>query len=694
MQESIFTIRKLLFIVLLSFPFILWGQSNNVCGNAFHINDVEGFCSAPGQFSNVGASASAVAEPMCWPQGTNTNDVWFSFAPTAPGMYIQLIGNTGSGQGSLNLPSMEILAGVCSSLNEIACGSTQPGQENIVEITLTDLLIGQIYYIRVDGRQNNVGDFTICLDAFIPVPVPESDCDKAVVLCDKSPFFIENLSGVGEDVNEVNGSCVQSEFASVWYKWTCENPGSLTFTLTPNNAPDDLDFAVYRLPSGIDECTDKELLRCMASGETIGAPAAQNQPCMGATGLSLQATDNTETPGCQAGDDNFVAAINMVAGESYALIVNNFSRSGFGFNIQFGGTGTFLGPVPDFVVDAVQAFECDKTIIFTNQSESLTDSIVSLSWNFGVGSTPSFSTGEGPHDVIYESFGPKLAALTIESSRGCQVTKILDLFVEPCCADTSTLRVEANIQDLICAGVPDGLISATGFNGSPQYSYSLDGEVFQPSSIFGQLFSGIYDVFIQDQKGCRDTIEVFVDEPPPLVVDAGVDTSVDLGFSIDLMAIYTPAFVNVSPQWFPPDGGVVCDTCLTTTVVPPGTTTYEILVTDDTGCTATDQVTVRVEIKRPIYAPNAISPNSDLYNDFFNLFGGPAVQGVDLIQIYDRWGNLVYEGQNVPINDEFAGWDGKFNDQYVNPGVFAWLAIVTFIDGVSIEFAGDVTVFR
>ena len=62
----------------------------------------------------------------------------------------------------------------------------------------------------------------------------------------------------------------------------------------------------------------------------------------------------------------------MVAGESYALVINNFSRSGLGFHIEFGGTGTFLGPQPDFDLTAVQAFECDKTIIFNNLSFSET----------------------------------------------------------------------------------------------------------------------------------------------------------------------------------------------------------------------------------------------------------------------------------------------------------------------------------
>ena len=58
-------------------------------------------------------------------------------------------------------------------------------------------------------------------------------------------------------------------------------------------------------------------------------------------------------------------------------------------------TGTFQGPEPAFDVSAVQAFECDKTIIFSNESLAPTDSIVHYLWNFGAGANPTFDTTKG-----------------------------------------------------------------------------------------------------------------------------------------------------------------------------------------------------------------------------------------------------------------------------------------------------------
>jgi hypothetical protein len=164
-------------------------------------------------------------------------------------------------------------------------------------------------------------------------------------LCDKSPFVVDSLFGAGMDRNEIeSGNCIFEEFQSSWYKWTCDESGSLTFTLTPNNhrgrnfVSDDLDFAVYELTNGLDDCRQQSrtLIRCMASGANgDGAgnalPLAQWIDCNGPTGLRTGESDFTETAGCARGDNNFVAPLSMETGKSYMLVINNYSRSGLGF---------------------------------------------------------------------------------------------------------------------------------------------------------------------------------------------------------------------------------------------------------------------------------------------------------------------------------------------------------------------------
>ena len=53
----------------------------------------------------------------------------------------------------------------------------------------------------------------------------------------------------------------------------------------------------------------------------------------------------------------------------------------------------------------------------------------------------------------------------------------------------------------------------------------------------------------------------------------------------------------------------------------------------------------------------------------------------------------MYDGTPT-LNDRLQGWDGFFNGKPVNPGVYAWMADVRFVDNETLTFSGDVTVYR
>jgi len=698
-------------IKLLSFLVLLLGVSaqlnaqvfNDFCNSAEIIENPESYCSDNGEFTNVNSIDSGIPIAGCWSSDISNvvNDVWYSFIAMGNTVSVNVNGATSDAfpGGTLSNPELALYTGNCDNPTELGCNSDFDNL-NIVEFVVPDLIVGVRYYIRISGTVENTGTFKLCINNFNEVPEPSGDCPSSVILCDKSPFVVEQLTGTGINMemlpesacNNSNG-CTWAESNSSWYTWTCKDAGSLAFDLTPLKEDDDLDFAVYELPNGLGDCSGMIELRCMLSGANTNQDISQWIECTGPTGLSLADGDTGETCGCQAGDNNYVSAISLEAGKVYGILVNNFSQSGNGFSMEFGGTATFLGPEADFIIDPVE-IECDRTVEVTDFSSFTAGNIIRKSWSFGEDAQPATATGDGPFTIFYPSIGRRFVVLTVETDEGCIVTEIKNLEVLSCCEIDSDIAIELiNTEDPNCSDSADGLISVGGLGGDPEYDFSLNGGPFVGSANFFNLAAGVYDIGIIDIKGCETTIQTELIPPPPLIVDAGPDQTVDLGFTADVSASYTPSQSNVDISWVP-DTLLSCNDCLNLTLTPPGQTTYTITVEDEAGCMATDDITIFVNDIKPIYIPNGFTPNRDGVNDFTAVFAGPAAVLVQEMLIYDRWGTLVWQGENLPLNDQNVGWDGTYRGQALNQGVFVYQAAIDFIDGETLIFKGNITLLR
>ena len=670
--------------------------SYDECNSSFILTDLNNWCSSPEMFTNVAATASPVASPFCFPTVPESHDVWFTFIAQAVSLNLRVIGDTPVNRGgSLLSPQIALYVGDCNGgLTELECIS-DAFNNNIVETFGGPLVVGQSYFIRVDARNESTGSFQLCINNFNEIPDPTQDCVTGVNLCDKSPFTIQSITGSGNDPNEGLDDCINGEISSSWYKWTCDQAGTLSFSLTPNDLSNDIDFALYELPNGIDDCSNKITLRCMASGENVGEPFAEWEPCTGATGLSLGSSDTEEIAGCQDGNDNFVAAINMVSGRSYALLVNNFSNTGSGFSVEFGGTGTFLGPVPKIGIEILTEAKCEEPITVIDSSFFDAGTIVNWSWSFGSGATPATANVQGPHTIVYNSVGTKSIVLTVETEEGCIVTEILEIEIGECCQPNSDLAIDlADSGDPLCTGDNTGFISVTGSGGTPGYNFSVDGgETYQLISNFQNLFAGDYSVYVRDIKGCLDSLQERLVDPPELTVDAGVDETIELGFTTQLDATAFPSIFTVDYLWSAPST-LTCPECPTTTAAPVNTTTYIVTVTNENGCTAQDDVVITLVKNRPIYIPNAFSPDFDGTNDYFTAYGDISALQIRTLRIFNRWGALVYEANNIPLNQEPLGWDGSFRGRTLPPNVFAYAIEVEFLDNVVILYKGDITLIK
>ncbi len=86
--------------------------------------------------------------------------------------------------------------------------------------------------------------------------------------------------------------------------------------------------------------------------------------------------------------------------------------------------------------------------------------------------------------------------------------------------------------------------------------------------------------------------------------------------------------------------------------------------------------------------PNAFTPNNDGLNDTFFPITACQLKAYDL-KIYNRWGNLVFETQEMPIV-----WDGTHRGRALASDLYVWVINATMLNGKVLKQSGEVTLLR
>jgi gliding motility-associated-like protein len=115
---------------------------------------------------------------------------------------------------------------------------------------------------------------------------------------------------------------------------------------------------------------------------------------------------------------------------------------------------------------------------------------------------------------------------------------------------------------------------------------------------------------------------------------------------------------------------------------------FDVKVTAPSGCMETATFRIRV-IQPDVNIPNAFTPNSDDANDTFGLtiVEGKAV--TERMEIYSRWGQLVYEDTSPA-----AVWDGRVDNQDAPSDVYVYRIRWRRGDGSLVISTGQVTLIR
>jgi gliding motility-associated-like protein len=310
---------------------------------------------------------------------------------------------------------------------------------------------------------------------------------------------------------------------------------------------------------------------------------------------------------------------------------------------------------------------------------------------FGSDGTPPYSYlwSNGQTTAQTSGLPAGLYSVTLTDANGCSDVAEVALNEPP------ALEVALAIADPACFDLKSGVIQADAYGGAAPYRYSLNGGAAQASGMFTGLSSGLYTITVWDANNCKTAEALLINAPIQVSVDLGDDIHIDLGSGATLNAQVNLPFDSLAAVVWSPLDGTECPGCLAQVVYPIMTTTYTIRVLDKYGCSDSDTLRVLVNRRRHIYIPNVFSPNGDGENDVFTLFPKPnTVRKIHSLQVFSRWGEMVYQYQNFLPGDPLIGWDGTHKGQPLNPAVFVWYAVLEFIDGEIEVFKGDVTLVR
>lgn len=228
--------------------------------------------------------------------------------------------------------------------------------------------------------------------------------------------------------------------------------------------------------------------------------------------------------------------------------------------------------------------------------------------------------------------------------------------------------------------------------GTGPYRYNLDGGLLQSEPGFGPLGPGAYRLGITDINGCTWDSLVVILPAQPIEADLGPDIILLLGDSTVLTVQHTAqnlADIVWKPADFTPFGSPD-----QIQVKPLETTIYSVTVIDQNGCKAEDRIIVQVDRQPVIFIPNVFSPDNQGDNDRFTIYGGSGLVRINTLQIFERWGNMVFERRDFQPNDPTLGWDGNLDGRPLNAAVYVYYAEVTFADGKTAVYVGDLVLMR
>lgn len=313
---------------------------------------------------------------------------------------------------------------------------------------------------------------------------------------------------------------------------------------------------------------------------------------------------------------------------------------------------------------------------FVNNSGSSTTGGIVSAWDFGDGTLSTDSTGIHAYNGQRGDYKVKLVVKNLE---GCtdSVTKIIHVFPQPEISFLASDSVicQGNAIQFSGAATPGYYYLTWDFGDGTQIRGGLQERyAFAQGGTYNVQFKGAYPACNVTSAGKQVKV---INQPN---VNLGNDTSVCPGSNVVRLRNLDAA-AGEKYTWSTGD--------TTASVLVRHEGTYWVKVRNG-DCVSADSITVTKGCYIDI--PNAFTPGAGSDIDGYFLprqLLSKSVVSFDM-KIFDRWGQLIYETNKT----QGRGWDGNYNGHPMPFGVYVYLIRVSFANGVTENYQGNITLIR
>lgn len=275
------------------------------------------------------------------------NEIWYTYVATGDSNNITVIPIPGV--GAMVDPSLTVITGSCGSFSTLLCDNPLNGT------AFFNIPAGTQVWFYITALTTDGGAY-VCIQSAHNIVYAGNSCATATNICDKLKTTVRDTS------SSASGGMIASCFSTppahtMWLKFTVGRSGSFEFIATPNG-PQSYHWALWDITNG-----------CGAGSMT---PVSCN--VVYAPGYPFGMIDTATS--CTS---PFCPSVPVVAGNTYALMIDDTTVSHQGFDIEWGGTFE-IAPTSDFSLsdDYICGYDSITVTYTGNASASAL-----YNWSFG-----------------------------------------------------------------------------------------------------------------------------------------------------------------------------------------------------------------------------------------------------------------------------------------------------------------------